>query len=365
MMGNTPQYRLLNQAYSYKKIRITQCDPSVGYLEGRDSANQQIQLTFAFFQSPYVQVPKVGEHWLVTKLDNNWVIHSRFEEDNETLPVGELIGGDVRLNAPSRLFINAEQEIICDFNKARNSFAELGTATFPGSALYGSATLDQLNAGTVVVSQKLITPFDDFIPSRNVVDGQHCYYLFATQDERDIGWSFKYHAATISEYKWLFIGGAPYINFVSEEVTTIGTAWFNGNTNTSGTSIFDYGGSPVLRVPYDGEYVLSGGAEAYCGNNNIGFQLGLSINGSLPTSTLSGFLAAANTRQSVNTTYRITLNKDDELTEVYRKDPAHLGSPSNATLHFLNRWMQIIPLRVEADPLEDPEPEEIVTYEGA
>ena len=49
MMGNTPQYRLLNQAYSYKKIRITQCDPSVGYLEGRDSANQQIQLTFASF----------------------------------------------------------------------------------------------------------------------------------------------------------------------------------------------------------------------------------------------------------------------------------------------------------------------------
>jgi hypothetical protein len=351
MMGNTPQYRLLNQAYSYKKIRITQCDPSSGYVEGRDSANQQIQLTFAFFQSPYVQVPKVGEHWLVTKLDNNWVIHSRFEEDAETLPVGSLIGGDVRINAPSRLLINAEEEIICDFNKARNSFAELETATFPGSALYGSATLDQVNAGTVVVKDRLVTPFSTYLPSRDVAHGQEVDVLFSAGAEGTVNWRFKYNEDGIDD-PWHFAGGPAYLDFNSTSIGTTGTgtAWFG---TTAGPDIF---------IPYTGEYILSGGAEAISSDNNSGFKLGLSIEGGDPgLNVLSGFISEKNISQSVNTTYQIRLTKDQTIRIWYAKKlPSHSG-----TVSFFNRWMQITPIRVQANPSDEPEIEEITTYEGA
>jgi hypothetical protein len=363
-MANIANYRADTLMYSYKKVKITTADPIAGYIEGRDSADQPIQITFTFFHTPLVQVPKVGEYWLVTRLDNNWVLHSRFEDGNEVKSAKELKGGDVRVSAPSHLLIDA-QEIIMDFNKAAPSLANLGTSTLPGSALYGSATLNQINVGTVVVSKTFITPFADFIPSRNVVDGQKCDYMFATTDGRDIGWSFKYHAATVSTYKWHFIGGPPYINFVQGTVSTTGTSWFNQYTNSTGTSTFNYGGTPVLRIPYDGEYIISGGGEAICGNNNIGFQFGLSVNGSIPASTLSGYLSAANTPQSVNTTQRIFLNKNDQLTEVYRKDPNNVGSPADATLSFFNRWIQIIPARVKADPTEDPAPVVDIPYTGA
>jgi len=353
MMGNTPEYRLMNQAYSYKKIRITQCDPVSGYIEGRDSANQQIQVTFAFFQPSYVQVPKIGEHWLVTKLDNNWVTHSRFEEDSETLPVGDLIGGDVRVNAPSRLFLNPEQELICDFNKAKNSFAELGTATFPGSALYGSATLDQINAGTVNISSRLITPLKTYLPTRNVVNGQEEKVLIS-QD--DIVWGFRYRTSSNSSYKWDFVGGPEYMSFSTATVSgSVVGVWYN----TQSPSI------PALTIPYTGEYIISGGAEVTSTHNNASFSLGLSLNGGTPGYTLSGYVHDANTSLTVATSYKltsdiITLQKNDILREGFKINALASGSLS---LKFM--WMKIIPIRVQADVNDDPEPITILPYNGA
>ena len=351
MYNNTPNYRMMNQTYSYKKVRITNCDPSVGYIEGRDSANQQIQITFAFFQNPFVQVPAIGEHWLVTKLDNNWVLHSRFENNNETLPVSELSSGDVRISSSSRIFINPGQELICDFNKASESFKQLETATFPGSALFGSATLDQVNAGTVVVTERLVTPFSTYLPSRNVVNGQETDFLFQANGEGYINWRFKYNEAGTVD-PWQFAGGPGYIDFKTPIVsgTGTGTAWF-------GTA-----SGPTITIPYTGEYILSGGAEATATDNNAGFKIGLSVSGADPGSAiLVGFIDSAGLSQAVNTTYQIRLTKGQQLRIWYAKiAPTHSGVVS-----FYNRWLQIVPIRVQADPLEDPEPEEIIIYEGS
>lgn len=354
MMGNTPEYRLMNQAYSYKKVRITQCDPATGYLEGRDSANQQIKITFSFFHSPYVQVPKVDEYWLITRLDNNWVIHSRFENEQETFSTKELIGGDVRVNAPSRLFLNPEQELVCDFNKAKNSFSELGTATFPGSALYGSATLDQINAGTVNIQDRLITPLKTYLPTRNVVDGQEEKVLIS-QD--NIVWGFRYRPSSSSSYKWDFIGGPEYMSFSTAIVTgTAVGAWYN----TKSPSV------PALTIPYAGEYIISGGAEVSSTHNNTTFSLGLSLNGGTPGYTTEGYIHDQNTSLTVATSYKLTnnvinLQKGDILREGFIIDSA---SPSAVlTLKFM--WMKITPIRVQADPADDPEPITILPYEGA
>lgn len=347
-MDSTPNYRLQALAYSYKKIIITNADPSINYVEGRDSANQPIQVTFGIFNDPYVRVPAIGELWLVTRLDNNWVLHSRFESTNEVRPVSEMTSGEGRISVPSNLYIETGGELVCDFNKAANSLRGLGTGTLPGSALYGSATLDQLNAGTVNITDRFVVPLKNYLPSRNVVDGQEERYLYDAGD--GIVWVFKYNNTSSSAYKWQFIGGPEHVSFVTIGTSTTGTAWFN------------YGGSPSLQIPYTGDYILSGGGECIASVNNMGFDFGLSVNGSVPTSTLSGYAAAKDTPISVNTTYYVTFQKGDVLTEIYRKSP--LNNPAG-TATFLNRWMSIKPIRVEADPTEDPEPTPVYIYTGA
>ena len=353
-MGHyTPQYRQQALTMSYKKVRIITADPYAGYVDVIDGANQRFQVTFSGFHPSYVQIPKINEYWLITRLDNNWVFHSRFDntDPEDTHPIRDLYGGDVRINAPGRLLIDASEEIIVDFNKAAPSLSGLGTNTLPGSALYGSATLNQVNAGTVVIEERLVTPFSTYLPSRNVVHGQETDVLYQAGNQGYVNWRFKYNEAGTVD-PWQFAGGPGYIDFKTPVVsgTGTGTAWFG---TTSG---------PTITIPYTGEYTLSGGAEATSDANNTGFKIGLSINNADPGSAiLAGYIDQAGLSQSVNTTYQIRLTKDQTLRIWYAKaTPTHSG-----TVSFFNRWMQIVPIRVQADPLDDPEPEVVTIYEGS
>jgi hypothetical protein len=326
----------------YKRIKITLCDPKSGIVEGRDIANQPVKLAYSFYHNPYLQVPALGEDWIVKKIDNNWTLYGRFEKTPMTA-VEDLDPGDVRVESVNKLFINAKQEIIMDFNKAASSLSHLGTATIPGTAIYGNIGVGTSTMGTAFIGT-VVTPWGTALPG-TAVDGQEEKIIFTDPTGRNVGWTFKYNQTAPTQHKWQFIGGAPYINFVSGSASTTGTSWFNTNTNTSGTSPFNYGGSPSLTIQYDGEYALSGGGECVASSNNMGFDFGLSINGTIPSSTLTTFAAPKDTSVSVNTTYRIDLEAGDVLTEVYRKNPTN--NPGG-TATFLNCWMQIIPLRVQA-----------------
>lgn len=228
-----------------------------------------------------------------------------------------------------------------NFNQAAPSLRRLGESTLPGSALYGSGTLDLLEAGTVRIISKMITPLVTGLSTENVENGQEERYQ--NNLANGIVWNFRYDAEATTTYKWHFIGGPAHISFIPGTVSTTGTSWFNINTNTSGTAPFVYGGSPTITIPYTGEYILSGGGETVATSNNMGFNFGLSINGSVPTSTLTTYAGVKDTAVSVNTTYYTIFNAGDVLTEVYRKDPAH---DPGGTAKFLNRWMSITPIRV-------------------
>lgn len=354
MGHHTPQYRQQALTMSYKKVRIITADPYAGYVDVMDGANQRFQVTLAGFHPSYVQIPKMNEYWLITRLDNNWVFHSRFEntDPEDTHPIRSLYGGDVRINAPNRLFIDAAEEVIIDFNKATPSLRELGVETIPGSAIYGSASVEYIKAGTVEIVNKLVTPFSSYLPSRNVVHGQETDLLFEADTEGYVNWRFKYNSfGTVDQ--WQFAGGPAYLNFQQGTVALsgTGTAW-------QGTA-----SGPTITAPVSGEYILAGGAEAVSDNtNNVGYGIGLSINGANPGSAvLKGFLDQAGVSDAVNTTYQIRLTKNDVLRVWYTKvAPTHSGA-----VNYFNRWMQITPIRVQADPLDDPEPAEIGIYEGA
>lgn len=124
-------YRTQNQLFSYKRVQITSVDTETGIIDAIDPSRQTIRLYFQWFYEPMVSVPAVGEYWLITKLDNNWILHSRYDDGSEAVPVTQLRPGDRRIEASGSLFINAG-EIIIDYDALQN---------IPGSSLELPVTL--------------------------------------------------------------------------------------------------------------------------------------------------------------------------------------------------------------------------------
>lgn len=161
-MTNLSTYRQYSLLYSYKRVRITEVNTQKAYLEGVDETNQVFRMTMIFYE-PYLQLPKVGEFWLITKMDNNWYLLGRFEEGDQLHPVTEMNPGDARIEAPENLIIDAKKEIIFDFNKAKPSLLELDEQTIDAKVLYGSATLDQLTVGSIIIDNEESTTTDNSI----------------------------------------------------------------------------------------------------------------------------------------------------------------------------------------------------------
>lgn len=320
----------------YNRIKITICDPFNGYIEGRDMYNQPIRLAYSFYYSPYIQVPKIDEDWIVKKIDNNWTLYARFEDKNQQVPISQLSPGDVRIESKNILYVNADQEIVMDFNKAASSLSSLNENTLPGSALFGSGTLDQFSAGTLITTNKFITPLKTSLSTVSVSDGQEERVLIS---EDNIVWNFRYRANSSSTYKWDFIGGPEYMSFVygGTAISTSSPNWGNAN------------GSPMLTIPYTGEYIISGGAEAYSSSNNVSYVLGLQLVRGLSTTVpaeLPGYVAKDNQDFTVSTSFKLadgvtfSLQKGDILREVYQV--------SSSTVTFDKRWMKLQPIRVQA-----------------
>ena len=309
----------------YSRIKITICDPENGYIEGIDMYNQSIRLAYSFYHSPYIQVPQIGESWIVKKIDNNWNLYARFETENQIIPIKDLSPGDVRIESSNILHINAEEEILIDFNKAAPSLRNLNDNTLPGTALFGSGTLNQFSAGTLIYTNKIISPLVSGLSTADLLDGQEEKLIVPCTEDRMI-WSFRYEE---TNSHWEFIGGAPHVHFTPGTITNTGTDWV--------------GTAPTITIPYDGTYILSGGAEARSDANNTGFNLGLSINGSAPIATLEAYAPEQNKAVSVNTTYKVPFNKNDVLVVQYRKDPDYAPA---GTASFFNKWIRIEPVTV-------------------
>jgi hypothetical protein len=353
-MAQIANYRADTLLYSYKKVQITTADPIAGYIEGRDSADQPIQITFTFFHSPFVQVPKVGEYWLITRLDNNWVLHSRFETGNEANPAMDLKGGDVRIEAPGHLLINAG-EVVMDFNKAAPSLAQIGTATIPGSAIYGSVSLDYINVGTafigsafigtatigtasigtsttntVYITNKLTRPIGTALPTSGVVDGQEEHLL--ADNSHGIIWSFRYRSSSASSYKWESVGASTHINFstASYSLTSPGpTTWYGNGTPEQ------------IYIPYTGEYLVCTGVQVLSSANNSPYRFGVTTSGTAGTPVIyfTGYCSSSSDSTTTSSNYFGTFTAGSYINQVYQ-------SPSGHNLTISQRWFAVQPIRV-------------------
>jgi hypothetical protein len=353
----------------YKRIRITLCDPKNGIIEGRDIANQPVKLSYSFYYDPYVQVPDLGEEWIIKKIDNNWTLYGKFEKDPVT-PVQDLHPGDVRVESNNRLFINAKQEIIMDFNKAAPSLAHLGTATIPGSAIYGSVSLDYINVGTAVIgsafigtstigtftigtafigtatigtasigtsttntvyiTNKLTRPIGTALPTSGVVDGQEEHLL--AYDSHGIIWSFRYRSSSASSYKWESVGASTHINFSTASYSL---------TSPSPTTWYGNGTPEQIYIPYTGEYLIGTGVQVLSSVNNSPYRFGVTISGTAgnPVIYFTGYCSSSNDSTTTSSNYFGTFTAGSYINQVYQ-------SPAGHNLTIDQRWFAVQPIRV-------------------
>lgn len=124
-------YRTQNDLFSYKRVQITTVDTEAGVIDAIDPSRQTFRLYFQWFYDPLLSVPEVGEYWLITKLDNNWILHSRYESGDEAIPLSQMRPGDRRIENPGTLYINAG-DIVMNYDAIKN---------FPGSSMELPLTL--------------------------------------------------------------------------------------------------------------------------------------------------------------------------------------------------------------------------------
>lgn len=359
------QVNQLKNSNVYKRITITLSDPKQGYIEGRDSGNQPVKLSFSFYYSPYIQVPKVGEDWVVKKIDNNWVLYSRYEDASQIVSITNLRPGDVRIESKNTLYINADQEIMMDFNQAAPSLRRLGANTLPGSALYGSGTLDQIQAGTgifgtasigtasigsafigtatigtasigtsttntVYITNKLTRPIGTALPTSGVVDGQEEHLL--ADNAHGIIWSFRYRSSSASSYKWESVGASTHINFstASYSLTSPGSTTWYGN------------GTPEqIYIPYTGEYLICTGVQVLSASNNSPYRFGVTTSGTAGTPVIyfTGYCYSSNDSTTTSSNYFGTFTAGSYINQVYQ-------SPLGHNLTISQRWFAVQPIRV-------------------
>ena len=300
----------------YSTVKITAVDMRNGVIEGYDYYKQRIVIYVENLFFPYLNVPEVGDTWVVQKIGNYWRLEQKAETGREVVNKNDLVSGDVRIESRNILYVNADQEIIMDFAKADASLQDY----------FEQTQIERFNVKHIVM------PVADYLPTEGVVDGQ--YERIRLEDDDDsLIWNFRYSEV---DGHWDFAGGAAHVHFNADPVTNTGTAWL--------------GTAPSFTIPYDGVYIVSGGAEMESTANNTGLNLGLSVNGLAPIDTLSAFSQRQNKPVALNSTLKIEFLRGDTLKIQYRKDPD--DNPSG-TATFFNRWLQLQPQRVYSDPTDE------------
>jgi hypothetical protein len=145
-------------------------------------------------------------------------------------------------------------------------------------------------------------------------------------------WRMRYRAASLSAYKWEFMGGS----YVSSEVATL-----QGTASAAYADLATVG--PTITVPRAGEYEISFGAKCigttFAWRNHVAPKLGAAAAADADELVFGGPAAAVAGDASVTRAIRRTLAANDVVKLQYRQDGGN-------SLNFSNRWMQIRPVRI-------------------
>jgi hypothetical protein len=166
--------------------------------------------------------------------------------------------------------------------------------------------------------------FGTTLPS-NPVDGQEAI-LVDSITSPTYQWRFRYNAQSTSSAKWEFIGGSPKIVASESRDTT---------TSNSYTGIAN---SPTFVIPYNGNYEVSYGCEAWVNTGNATAWIALYASATLPEPSTDSWVAGS-IGGHVGRTALVNLAPGVSLTTVHRTDVGY-------TAYYEKRWISVRPIKV-------------------
>lgn len=163
-------------------------------------------------------------------------------------------------------------------------------------------------------------------------DGQECLFQSAAMATAGVMWHLRYRSGASGSYKWEFVGGPP----ISSEVTT-------NEATSSSTFVALATAGPSVALPLAGDYVVRVGAHmvnstststAILMSYDIGATTAVDADGANLNSPAVASMQATLSRSRLKTGLSAVT-----LTAKYRSSAA-------SAVSFMNRWMEVIPVRV-------------------
>lgn len=109
------------------------------------------------------------------------------------------------------------------------------------------------------------TPYYGASPPASPTNGQEWIY---PADAAGTLWRFRYNSASVSAYKWEFVGGSPLDSYI------------DAHQATASTTYADLGG-PAVTAPLAGDYMTEFDARIYGDSAGQSARVGLHVNGAL------------------------------------------------------------------------------------
>lgn len=117
-MNSSLQAALNNTIYLL--IEVTEVNTANQWVEGIDRMRSPYRVEWATHGPGIVYAPKVGEQWIIGKLNNTWKLMWRYESASASKPINTLLPGSVRIEG-DRVYLMAEELYI-----NRNLFEDRG-----------------------------------------------------------------------------------------------------------------------------------------------------------------------------------------------------------------------------------------------
>jgi hypothetical protein len=196
------------------------------------------------------------------------------------------------------------------------------------AALQNQSLLSSMVPGSLP-QNAVITPFVTALP---ITANNGDEIRFLADDTNGVVWHLRYRSSAPSDYRWEFIGGPPLHSEVAATESTASTSY-----TTSGFTAL------TVTLPFDGDYMISGGAKQNNGTDTSGARMSFAIGAAAAAEadrlTESYQAGATSVTAAQSRTLRKTGLTAVTLTANYRAD-------TGGTANFWDRWMSVIPVRV-------------------
>jgi hypothetical protein len=244
--------RSIERNQGWRVVTIREVNPAQNHIQAEDQYGTPIMIDVTGLAA-FLQVPQVGEVWVVQRRGSDWLLDSRYDPPDVTLPFSDLNAGDVRIEAPGTIWIAGNVKFLGSIE---------GIA--PTVIRVPSIPTQNTQVGTTRAFPGDYRPSIGVSPPGSPQAGDEWIY----NGTAGVYWRFVYDA-TETTYKWKFVGGPPISSIQA------------GSQSTTSASYVDFSPSVTTNFPRAGDYLIQYKATIDNSSGNGQTFLGLNINGTV------------------------------------------------------------------------------------